>query len=166
MFEELKKHPLRMQRFANAMSMISNGDGFQPSHLVNAYPWEKAEIKVLVDVGGSQGMSSIALTQAYPSIHCIVQDFSEVVSEGQLALSPELSNRIEFMAHNFFQEQPVKGADAYFFRWIFHDWSDKYCLKILRNLIPALKNGARVIINEFVIPEPGKTSAYQEWLAR
>jgi hypothetical protein len=28
---------------------------------------------------------------------------------------------IEFQAHDFFQEQPVKGADVYFLRQILHD---------------------------------------------
>ena len=148
------------------MSMISNGEGFHPSHLVDAYPWKNANVRLFVDVGGSYGTSSIALAQAVPSIHCIVQDLSGVVSEGSLALSPNLCGRVKFMSHDFFQEQPVKGADVYFFRWIFHDWSDKYCVRILQNLIPALKYGARLIINEFVIPPSGKASAYQEWLAR
>ena len=60
------------------------------------------------------------------------------------------------MVHDFFKPQPVSGADVYFFRWIFHNWSDKYCIQILRNLIPALKRGARVIISDAVLPEPGE----------
>lgn len=155
-----------MDRFANAMSMISAGEGFEPFHLVDVYPWDTAKAKVFVDVGGSCGTSSIAIAQHCPSIRCIVQDLPEVVSKGKSALSPELRSRIEFMPHDFFKEQPVKDADVYFFRWIFHDWSDKYCVKILRNTIPALKAGARIIISEFVVPPPGVASAYQEWLAR
>ena len=40
----------------------------------------------------------------------------------------------------------------YYFRSIFHNWSDKYYIKILQMLIPALKKGARVIIHERILP--------------
>jgi len=66
------------------------------------------------------------------------------------------------MAHDFLTEQPVKYADVYFFRWIFHNWSDKYCIKILRNLIPALKVNARIVINDNVLPEPGTMPIFRE----
>lgn len=66
------------------------------------------------------------------------------------------------MAHDFLTEQPVHGADVYFFRWILHNWSDKYCVKILKNLIPALKPGAKVVINDNVLPQPGVLSQWQE----
>lgn len=74
----------------------------------------------------------------------------------------ELSTRVTFMAHDFITEQPVKGADAYLFRWVFHNWSDKYCLQILRNLIPALKDGARIIVQDNCLPEPNTISYTEE----
>ncbi|XXH02516.1 hypothetical protein Hte_008892 [Hypoxylon texense] len=48
-------------------------------------------------------------------------------------------------------ETPVH-ADVYFFRSIFHNWADKYCIQILQNLVPALKPGARVVIHERILP--------------
>jgi len=66
------------------------------------------------------------------------------------------------MAHDFLTEQHVKNADIYFFRWIFHNWSDKYCIQILRNLIPALKTNARIVINDNVLPEPGTMAIFRE----
>jgi hypothetical protein len=84
-----------------------------------------------------------------------VQDLPEVVRDRKSKLPSELSERVTFMAHDFLTEQPVKNADAYFFRWIFHNWSDEYCKKILRNLIPALKKDARVVVNDNCLPEPG-----------
>ena len=66
------------------------------------------------------------------------------------------------MAHDFLSEQPIKNADVYLFRWIFHNWSDMYCIRILRNLIPALKGGAIILINDNVLPEPGTLGSWQE----
>lgn len=47
------------------------------------------------------------------------------------------------------------GIDAFLLRAIFHNWSDKYAVRILRNLIPAMKPGAKVIVSDITIPEPG-----------
>lgn len=146
------------------MSMSHSFKGFEPSHLVDAFPWDSMGAQTLVDIGGSHGKVSIALAQQVTSMNCIIQDRPEVVAGAKTP--PELAGRVKFMVHDFFTEQPVKGADVYFFRWIFHDWSDKYCIKILQCLIPALKHGARVIVNENVIPPPGAVSQYQEWIVR
>lgn len=56
----------------------------------------------------------------------------------------------------------VGNADIYFFRWIFHNWSDKYCIQILRNQIPALKKVARIVINDNVLLEPGTLPRWRE----
>ena len=66
------------------------------------------------------------------------------------------------MSHDFFTEQSVKNADVYFFRWIFHNWSDEYCVRILRNLIPALKPHARIVLNDACLPEPNTLSVMAE----
>ena len=145
------------------MSMISTDEGFEPHHVVEAISWDAISAKTFVDVGGSHGSASIAVAEHSATIQCIVQDLPEVITEASMAaLSPELEHRVTFMAHDFFTEQPVKGVEGYYFRWIFHDWSDKYCIKILQSLIPALKPGARVIINEFTLPPTGLVSNYHE----
>lgn len=101
-----------------------------------------------------------ALAKSFPSLKFIVQDLESVISSANLA--PETSSRIELMAYDFLTEQPVKNADVYFFRWIFHNWSDKYCIQILKNQIPALKNNAKIIVVDNVLPEPGTLSLWQE----
>lgn len=88
----------------------------------------------------------------------IVEDLPPVVSSAP----KNVSDRVKFLDYNFFNEQPIKGADAYFFRWIFHNWSDKYSIRILQNTIPALKPGARIIINDNVLPDPGLLPAWTE----
>jgi hypothetical protein len=99
----------------------------------------------------------IALTQKYPSLNCVVQDLPSTI-ESRLAKE----GRVKFMAHDFFEPQPVKNADVYFFRWIFHNWSDGYCIRILRALIPALKPQAAILIMDGCLPEPGVLSLGRE----
>ena len=115
----------------------------------------------MVDIGGSDGLVCIELARKLPKLKLIVQDLPEVIAEGAKNIPGDLFDRMTFMSYDFFQVQPVKDADIYFLRWILHDWSDKYCLQILRNLIPALKPGARILINEMCIPWPGEVSCYQ-----
>ncbi|RAH70083.1 uncharacterized protein BO66DRAFT_438444 [Aspergillus aculeatinus CBS 121060] len=94
------------------------------------------------------------------SVQCIVQDAAQVVSQAistaqaqpATDASRTVEPRIEFQAHDFFHEQPVKGADVYLLRLVLHDWSDKYALQILRALIPALQPGAKVVVNDRVVP--------------
>lgn len=58
-----------------------------------------------------------------------------------------------------FTPQPVEGADIYFLRNVFHNWSDGHCVRILKALVPALKPGSRVLVCEHIIPERGSAPA-------
>lgn len=165
---ELSQFPEREKRFGNAMSLIGTEAGFEHYHLVNAFAGTWDSVNSFVDVGGSHGDASIALAREIPHVHCIVQDLPDVITEGLSLLPEELAGRVEFVANDFFTEQPAncKGADVYYLRWIMHGYSDKYCTKILRRLIPGLSKGSRIIISEFIVPPPGLIPAYQEWMVR
>ena len=148
------------------MKFIQIREGCEPHHIVQAFPGLDQAVKVFVDVGGSFGTFSVTLAQHLKDTKFIVQDLPEVTADGPSHIPSELQDRVHFMAHDFFTEQPVKGADVYFFRWIFHTCADKYALKLLQNLIPALKKGARIIMSEVVAPSYHELSRDQEWLAR
>jgi hypothetical protein len=55
---------------------------------------------------------------------------------------------------------------VYFFRWILHNQSDKYAIKLLRNLVPGLKKGSKIVINDHCLPEPGQESLWDEKIIR
>ncbi|KAK7744120.1 hypothetical protein SLS53_003641 [Cytospora paraplurivora] len=160
-FTILSHDPDREKRFASAMSIMKGVPGFQPSAALEAYDWGALGEAVVVDVGGSKGDFALALTEMYPKLSVIVQDVPVVVDEGRSMLPERVGPAITFQGHNFFETQPVQGADVYFFRMILHDWPDEYCLRILRNLVPALKPGARVIINDRCVPPTEEMSHYE-----
>lgn len=174
-FKTIRDDPERARRFAGAMSFMQNMPGFQPAAALDAYDWGAVvssasgdDAAVVVDVGGSRGDFAFALTERYPSLRVVVQDIPDVVEQGRgnLANRAESSPNVEFQAHDFFGPQPVQGADAYFLRMVLHDWPDEFCLKIIRNIVPALKPGARVIINDHCISSFEGQSLYQERQAR
>ncbi|CAG8978454.1 hypothetical protein HYALB_00012836 [Hymenoscyphus albidus] len=102
----------------------------------------------------------------------VVDDFEEVVKNGERMFleeiedQPELRDRVQFMAHDAFEEQPVKGAGVYLLRSVLHDWPDESCVDILRSLVPALKKGAMVLVNDFVMPGMGEMDFLAERRAR
>ena len=89
----------------------------------------------------------------------------QVVEGAGVDLPPDLTTRVQFMAHYLFKPQTVV-ADVYYMRWILHNWSNKYCALILKAQIPALKPGARILIQEFCMPMPGQAQLWKEQDAR
>lgn len=161
----LQKDAVRGRRFADGMQYLQSHPSFSLEYLIDALAWNKdGAPKTFVDIGGSRGSISIALAQRYPELQCYVQDTPETL---QGVLAPNgLEDRVQFSAHDFLAPQTIKDADVYFMRSILHDWSDKYALKIISNLIPALRDGAKVIVNEVCLPEPNTIPAYHDQLLR
>jgi SAM-dependent methyltransferase len=167
-FDVWAEDPPRASRFADAMQFLHSDPGFQPSYLLSAFDFASPSLgpePLFVDIGGSTGHISLLLARTYPNLTCIVQDLPSTVQAAKQQhshLPRDLQDRVSFMSHDFWTEQPVKGADMYYFRWVFHDWSDALAVRILRQLVPAMKAGARVLINDICVPPPGEMSLYQE----
>ncbi|KAL9608656.1 MAG: hypothetical protein Q9167_006523 [Letrouitia subvulpina] len=165
-FKALTDMPDRAMVFAGAMTWHAMLPGFSTQYLVAAFPWGSEGELTVVDVGGGLGHVSRALMDHNPNVKCIVQDSPNIIIQGQDTLPEELRGRISFQEHDFFNEQPVKGADVYLLRLVLHDWSDKYSKMIIRALVPALKPGAKIVINDRVIPGRGEAPYLIEREAR
>lgn len=157
--------PDRASVFAKAMMWQGQLPGYSPQYLVENFPWG-SEVTTIVDVGGGVGHIAHALLTHNPSVYCIVQDRPEIVAQGENTIPEEVQQRLSFQAHDFFDDQPVHGADIYLLRHILHDWSNKYAGKILQALIPALKPGAKVVLNDRVVPGLGEVHYLVEREAR
>ena len=53
-----------------------------------------------------------------------------------------------------------------FIRFCLHDYSDDDAVKILRNIIPAMKHGASLVVIDAVLPEPNIVGQSEERLER
>ena len=116
-----------------------------------------------IQLGGSQGHVSIAIASKFPSLKFFVQELPSMRAPSVVGslIPEELKSRVELTTHDFFTPQPVR-AEVYFFRWIFHNWSDTYAIKILQALVPAMKPGARVLIADGILPVPGSVGGMEE----
>ena len=109
-------------------------------------------------MGGAKGQTIQEIRTANPGIEgrLILQDLQSVIGDGAV---PGLD--VEVMSYDFFkEEQPVKGATAYLYQRIFHDWGDGSCARILDSLRPAMTAESRLLICDVVVqdhePHPRK----------
>lgn len=153
-YTELAKYPERVRRFGSAMRHMLSGTVYDIAHLLHGYDWGRLAQQgaTVVDMGGGEGGISRALTGTFPGLKSVVQDLPKAVAGGKAALSAGEEKAVSFMVHDFFTPQTMQ-ADVFFLRWIFHNWSDKYCVQILRNLVPGLRPGAKVVVYEYLLPE-------------
>ncbi|KAL4808157.1 O-methyltransferase-domain-containing protein [Aspergillus unguis] len=165
MFVHMAGDPERERRFANTMVEMTSTEGYGIHHLVNAYAWEGIGESKVVDVGGSTGHACVAIAEKAPEATFVVQDLAGVIEQGRKSLPEGLKERITFQEHDFFTTQPER-ADIYLLRFILHDHPDSVAVKILKALVPALRNGSRVIISDGVLPEPNTLPRGEERIAR
>ena len=147
------------------MPACTTGTGYSSHHLLDNYDFASLGKCLVVDIGGAGGHNSFAIAQQYPKLNFVVQDLEAAFGEAGVKVPAELEGRVEFMAHDFFTPQPAK-ADLYYFRFIFHNWSDKYGVKIMRALLPALEPGARILVHDVCLPEVGTVPGWREKLLR
>ncbi|KAJ4288375.1 hypothetical protein N0V90_011609 [Kalmusia sp. IMI 367209] len=164
MFEFLSQHPDRASRFARAMASTSQAS---LEALANYFDWAGLpDGATVVDVGGAQGHASIDLARRFPGINFIVQDIAEVIHKAQDKVPGDVSERVRLFAHDMFTAQTKDGADVYLLRYVLHDWPDKYCIRILENIIPVLKKGSKMVVHDHVLPDHGTLSLLQEMQIR
>lgn len=151
-YQDLQTDPERARRFGSAMRWLSAGGRFSNEHFVRGFDWTTTDRPdaTIVDVGGGHGALATAIAHATKNVHFVVQDLPPTAEQGRRELSEKLKSRVTFAAHDFFDEQPVKGAELYLMKNILHNWADKNALRILKALTTAMKNGSRIICIEFL----------------
>ncbi|KAL9599305.1 MAG: hypothetical protein Q9219_003932 [cf. Caloplaca sp. 3 TL-2023] len=138
------------------LAMLGGGRVTGTAHLFD-FPWADLGEGLVVDVGGGVGGFCLQLSHLYPSLRFIIQDRAPVLEQAKAAVWPKEnpeaveSGRVSFVAHDFFIENPVKGADIYWLRYIIHDWSDDYCVRILAAIRAAMAPQSRILICDQVM---------------
>ena len=141
---------------------------------LDVYPVEKIarnlslEETLFVDVGGGLGHQCIASRERFPHLsgRVILQDIPQTVTH---AIHHD---KVEIMVHDFFEPQRIKGTNItpkyqcrqadrspgavfYYMRNILHDYPDKQCLMILKNIIAAMEKDSVILIGGVVLPDSG-----------
>ncbi|KAI1768518.1 S-adenosyl-L-methionine-dependent methyltransferase [Hypoxylon sp. FL1150] len=154
-FEVLSSDPEAAMRFAGGMKSLDYVPGCGDAYVAKAYDWASLGNVQIVNVGGQRGSVAMDLASKFKNVKLLVQD-SAMIIEG-VAIPDQLKERVQFMKHELFEPQTVQ-ADVYFFRMVLRAWGDKYAVNILKAQIPALRPGAKILIQDACMPEPGSAS--------
>jgi 6-hydroxytryprostatin B O-methyltransferase len=144
---------VREKRFGVTIRQVSQQPASSFKHIQAGFNWDLLGNGTVIDVGGHIGYCAVAIAQAAPKLHLIVQDRPDVVAIAKdpktTAVPEELRDRVTFEVHDFYQPQKTP-ADAYFYRKTLLNHSDKYAAKVIGALSPALKRGNRLLIMDYI----------------
>ena len=163
MFDILAQNPERAHRFGVAMRYYTKGSSRDLRSLLAGFDWASVDKpdSVLVDIGGGHGTISQYLAQHTEKLRFVVQDLADTVQTAKTLLPAEFQGRIQFEAHNFFEPQK-QPADVFFIGRVLHNWSDKYAVIILKTLVPAMREGSRVILFEYLVDSEPQTKVTEK----
>ncbi|PSN62806.1 S-adenosyl-L-methionine-dependent methyltransferase [Corynespora cassiicola Philippines] len=160
-FEWLKKRPKVFQAFHGYVHAVTaHRPSWHQMYPVHDYLVDSinsdGDSSALVDIGGGTGQTLQDFQASFPEFtgRLILQELPEVIEAAAAMGVDKGESRIELQVHDFFQPQVVKGARAYFMRYVMHDWPDEQCRTILRHIRDAMQPGySRILINDCVLAE-------------
>ncbi|KAH6708912.1 O-methyltransferase-domain-containing protein, partial [Leptodontidium sp. MPI-SDFR-AT-0119] len=158
-----------LQRYPERLASFNQGMTGTATSVVKIFPFAKlAEVHdslvCLVDVGGGRGHTTQEILTACPELKgttVVLEDLPAVLEHREdLQVDHTL---VQVQPYNFLlDEQPVRGAAAYLYKSIFHDWPDASCHQILRNLAPAMRGfDSRLLICDLVVGQMASTQPYK-----
>lgn len=96
----------------------------------------------------------------------MVEDLPGTAKQGAEKLDPAYKDRITFIGYDMNDVQPIHGADLYLYRSVFLNWPERFVIKFLKNLVPAMKKGAKILVNEGVLAEPHTLTSWDNKIIR
>lgn len=152
-FAWIAAHPTEFAIFDHSMQELT-----RRAAPAIAAAYDFGSLRSVVDVGGGHGALVVGILQRHPPLRGSVYDLPHC-APGAAAVAQEagVAERCGFIAGDFFTSVP-DGADAYLLKSVIHDWNDERATAILRACRAALRDGARLLIVEIVVPaRPGTT---------
>lgn len=163
--EVLAGDPERAMRFMSGMQAVDHVPGYAIEDVSGVYDWDSLGNAYVVNVGGSRGQAAIELAKMFPNLTLLVQDSAMMIQGAEAAVPVELEKRVKFMQHELFAPQTVE-AQIYFFRMVFRGLGDKYAVQVLKALVPVLRSGVKILIQDVCMPEPDAIPLWRERIAR
>ncbi len=154
-FDYLAEHPESARVFDDAMTSLNDR-----KTLAMLDTDRLQDVDELVDLGGGNGGTLVQILRRFPAMRGVLFDRPGVIERAVPEIDragADIAARCRAISGSFLTSGEVPtGADAYLLRHILHNWDDEHALVILRNLRPALKPTARVLVVERLIPDSGQ----------
>lgn len=152
-YEYLETHP-EFEATCNAVMESASRD--HPDHVLEFLDsYDVSELAHVCDVGGGHGRLLCHVLDAYPHLQGTVLERPSVIAEEEQRWAPQLdvTDRCTYVPGDMFEAVPA--ADAYFLKWILHNWTDEECRDILSTIHEAAPADGRLFVIETVVPGPG-----------
>jgi predicted O-methyltransferase YrrM len=108
-----------------------------------------SQSKRLLDIGGASGIYASILAQKYPHLRAAVFEKPPVDKVARYSIGKlGLSNRIDVVAGDMFQDGFPRGYDVHFISHVLHDWDLKEVKIVLKNSFDNLNPGGTIIIHD------------------
>lgn len=152
-WEYYAANPEEGRCFARAMSNLS---AIAADDVARVY--DAGDARVIVDVGGSEGVLLRGLLARAGKARGIVFDRADVIEGARAAVaSSGMQDRIDLVSGDFFGEVPG-GGDIYLLKSILHDWPDDKCEEIVRSVHRAAPPRSRLVVVEMLLPDTPQPS--------
>jgi hypothetical protein len=158
LFDYLGQNARHAEHFDRAMVNISR---MEVNAVLAGYNFGK--FQTIADIAGGYGAFLAEILKVNPGMRGILFDLPHVVkSSAEYMRRENLSDRVSIESGSFFETVP-EGADAYMMKHIIHDWSDESSIKILRTIRNKMKQSARLLLVEAVVP-PANVQDFSKFL--
>jgi ubiquinone/menaquinone biosynthesis C-methylase UbiE len=106
-------------------------------------------VETALDIGGGPGTYSIEM--AKNGVNVTLFDSPETIKIARKVIEKERIKSINFISGDFMSDDIGEGYDLIFVSQILHAYSEKDNLQLLRKCKKALRDGGRIVIQEFYI---------------
>ena len=128
LFEYYSGNPAEARAFTGAMSVSSTEVAGEVARVLDT-----SSAKLVVDVGGADGVLIPALLMKNPALTGVILERPDVVPHAQSAIAErELTSRSEVLEGKFHLRHPYKVI--FLLKYIIHDWDDDQSILILRTV--------------------------------
>ncbi|MGK4579066.1 methyltransferase [Kitasatospora sp. HPMI-4] len=156
-FDYFAEHPALAELFDDAMA--ASAEMFEPvPGLVDL-----SDARVVVDVAGGNGELLSRFLTHTPHLRGVLFERAHVLERARQRLADDgHADRCDLVAGDFTQGVPT-GGDVYLLSRVLHDWDDEQCLAILRRCAAVVREDARLLIVERLVPTDGTPSLTTAW---
>jgi hypothetical protein len=150
LFRYMNDHPELGMAYNNWMAKQSE---LQNGAVLASYDFGARHL--IVDVGGGQGATLMAILQANPQVTGVLFDLPQVVST--VTLPETIAQRCEIVAGDMLKALPA-GGDVYLLKRVLMDWTDELATDALTRCRDAMVEDGKVLVIEPVVPHGNEPS--------